>query len=654
MATNGLLKNITYYERVNVSDFSDVLNNILNTEKQDVDKESLKNDFDKLQVDQQLSLIESLIQNNLLEKYAYLVDLLPSEKDSTRLLFARLYRTGILYKEDKKKALYYYKLCALSNPWARLELLIWLNKIGFDNEHNLSNYGWHTHSKVSLAIDGLNEKNAKFVVDRFPCGHYTIVGLLGKPITNVDASSCLGLLYPDVKKVDVVLRAPDIVDSSKILFESEIISKKIIRNDILDAEGLCCSFGENNTSMEFNVCVPSYGLGILSIAEVFSKMNAIFSNESIVFADMENYPSTCISFEEIGHFNPWNLLYSNYTTYPMDEIYSSNSVTFWKINNNNIDKKKMSQIGWEDTKFSDSLSKKIKNVANDLFLGKKQILGIQARGTDYISVKPPGHLIPFDEYELSEIIKNRLNYKKYDWIYISTEDLSIYNHLKRIFKNKLISIKQERFEKENCELYQSFDTDCDQLFQKINIAEKYILATLLFQYCSDVIVTAGTAISLIKKVVSPDRIIHCRKGKWGELGDNPLIVTSTGCNLLEILPSAKYEYHDGTILIRGDNIDLLLDDELKLYGTSYRNRVLYFESNNECIITILEYNRDKKLVERKYTGPTSLKSTTTKLSIHIENISGKPLELRIWVRKDDHCEFNKFFKCITEVPIIDS
>ena len=57
-----------------------------------------------------------------------------------------------------------------------------------------------------------------------------------------------------------------------------------------------------------------------------------------------------------------------------------------------------------------------------LFKNSQNILGILARGTDYISAKPKNHPIPPNfEMMINDINKMDKNYH-YDWFFLSTED----------------------------------------------------------------------------------------------------------------------------------------------------------------------------------------------------------------------------------------
>jgi integrase len=61
-------------------------------------------------------------------------------------------------------------------------------------------------------------------------------------------------------------------------------------------------------------------------------------------------------------------------------------------------------------------------IINKIFKGRKNILGILLRGTDYIARKPRNHPIPPNTKDAIKDVKLLDNKYKYDWIFLATED----------------------------------------------------------------------------------------------------------------------------------------------------------------------------------------------------------------------------------------
>ena len=116
----------------------------------------------------------------------------------------------------------------------------------------------------------------------------------------------------------------------------------------------------------------------------------------------------------------------------MTMIYNYPSIQFW----HNFARKFMS-IKREII----DLSKKI---MYKLFKNSKNILGVLARGTDYISIKPKGHPIPPNLMELIHDVKEMDNLYNYDYIFFSTEDEMIRDIFAKIFLNKVKQIRPRK------------------------------------------------------------------------------------------------------------------------------------------------------------------------------------------------------------------
>ena len=84
-----------------------------------------------------------------------------------------------------------------------------------------------------------------------------------------------------------------------------------------------------------------------------------------------------------------------------------------------------------------------------LFNNSKNILGVLARGTDFISVKKKGHPIPPNISDIIEDVKMLDHKYKYDYIFFTTEDEALRDKFSKTFANKLKQIKPKRTIKYN-------------------------------------------------------------------------------------------------------------------------------------------------------------------------------------------------------------
>ncbi|MCR4651174.1 MAG: hypothetical protein K5662_05420 [Lachnospiraceae bacterium] len=84
-------------------------------------------------------------------------------------------------------------------------------------------------------------------------------------------------------------------------------------------------------------------------------------------------------------------------------------------------------------KINSRIMEQADNKYKELFGDGKKILGVLARGTDYVTMKPPGHPIQPDAAHIIEKVSQTLREKGYDRIFLATEDANIANELKNKF-----------------------------------------------------------------------------------------------------------------------------------------------------------------------------------------------------------------------------
>ena len=166
-----------------------------------------------------------------------------------------------------------------------------------------------------------------------------------------------------------------------------------------------------------------------------------------------------------------------------------------------------------------SLKKELINESNfmkkKLFKNSQNILGILARGTDYISAKPKNHPIPPNfEMMINDINKMDKNYH-YDWFFLSTEDDLIREKFIHKLGNKLKYIKSNinikyNFSKKQW-LYKNPNIYKNYKYHKI-----YLINILILSKCID-IVSARTGGSIVLYILANgfrnDKIYYIGKYK---------------------------------------------------------------------------------------------------------------------------------------------
>lgn len=159
--------------------------------------------------------------------------------------------------------------------------------------------------------------------------------------------------------------------------------------------------------------------------------------------------------------NIWEDYYKQPSSYTLEEAYQSKNVILSKFDDRkynmpmltDIGKRYLSNLWWVET--YKMLAKMFVITPNRVLKGHiveeierftmlEGALGVLARGTDYVSLKPKNHPIPCDTELLIDKCKKRLSSGLYKYVYIATEDLDILEAFKKAFGERLLFTEQER------------------------------------------------------------------------------------------------------------------------------------------------------------------------------------------------------------------
>lgn len=125
--------------------------------------------------------------------------------------------------------------------------------------------------------------------------------------------------------------------------------------------------------------------------------------------DLQNYPNAYLPPEKLGKENSWEYYFEQPLRIGLEEAYSGENVVLSSENPRPhipyqnmqfYDNKSSLTAEWRMLvkmgllKVKDSLMKEIMDVRAKLFAPTDRVLGVLARGTDYVANKPRGHSIP--------------------------------------------------------------------------------------------------------------------------------------------------------------------------------------------------------------------------------------------------------------------
>ena len=127
-------------------------------------------------------------------------------------------------------------------------------------------------------------------------------------------------------------------------------------------------------------------------------------------------------------------------------------------------------------------------IMKSLFSNKKNILGVLARGTDYIAIKPSGHPIQPNISDIIKDVKSMDDKYIYDYIFFSSEDQTYKDILSKSFPKKIKQIKSKLninydYKQKN---YLGFNKNVKG---NIEFNKIYLLNIIILSKCLDLIAT---------------------------------------------------------------------------------------------------------------------------------------------------------------------
>lgn len=297
---------------------------------------------------------------------------------------------------------------------------------------------------------------------------YEVKGITGKDVVKTDISKGLFTLDEALKiNYDKIM-----VTTSKYYFE---IRNKLIENYHINPDCIIyfldefneerrVSFGTKNKSVTMYIArVPylSSNHGFMNLLEgIFYVYDYCCKKRYELLIDMKNY-YTSYAGENYGKVNVWEEYFLQPSKYSLNEAYESKNVI---IGNIDTAIKKTKYMSWKEVRkkeiddciilgklygekfiYSLVLRERINSELKRINWNEKRILGVVARGTDYIVLKPKGHSIPCSCDQYIKYIKDYMLCNDYKYIYLATEDLDVFNNfIKEFTEETLIFSDQKR------------------------------------------------------------------------------------------------------------------------------------------------------------------------------------------------------------------
>ncbi len=166
-----------------------------------------------------------------------------------------------------------------------------------------------------------------------------------------------------------------------------------------------------------------------------------FKNNYTTLIDMKNFPSIYNEKHKIKKtFNAWEYYFKQPSKVKLDKIYKQKNYFF--SDSNNIDTSKIFSKDYKKYKkiLKNLIHKDIINESNKFkkkFFKNKKILGIHIRGS--YQKKAAAHPFPPTIQQIKSETRKLMDKKKFDFIFLVTEELNYLEKMKKYFPDKIIN-----------------------------------------------------------------------------------------------------------------------------------------------------------------------------------------------------------------------
>ena len=292
-------------------------------------------------------------------------------------------------------------------------------------------------------------------------------------------------MYHVLKRIKPLITntGPKLNNSLNIKFDIE--KKKIIKNLKF------YSFGSKNKNKFFYVIKRTPGSGFFSnFVYVLNHLRISELFDLIPVIDMKNYKTIYNDKFNLRNINAWNYYFRNINKIKLKDVYKSQNVIFssdvidrkyyyhlHEVNKNYKLRKEFKRIEKKYIK----IDPKIQNQANSFYSKYKdyKILGLHLRGTSYKNA--PKHPFPIPLELAITICKKLINKKKFEKIFIITEEKKYLKRFKMIFGDKLI-------------YFDSFRSNINDAFEvyprklhRYKLGLEILIETLILSKCDGII-----------------------------------------------------------------------------------------------------------------------------------------------------------------------
>lgn len=256
------------------------------------------------------------------------------------------------------------------------------------------------------------------------------------------------------------------------------------------------SYGEENPDKTFFVIRrASCKIGLFSY--VMTNMGLVdyaLKKGYIPVIDMQNAENTYLEANQVGNVNAWEFYFKQPMGYCLKDIASSKNIILsdGMITEKNdfpdghIVGEQDELIRWRGVfqkyfRIEENLLKEFQTKKKNLFKDNR-ILGVLARGTDYVNARPLNHPV---QPTVTQIIEKAIEVMEQylcTYIFLATEDEIIYNAMKKQFGDKLLTVETIRYTTSGNQNIN--DMHSDRKADKFLKGKEYLMAVWLLSECN--------------------------------------------------------------------------------------------------------------------------------------------------------------------------
>lgn len=293
----------------------------------------------------------------------------------------------------------------------------------------------------------------------------------------------------------------------KFLFDSIYLTKEAnsINTNHKSIDGIKVNLNLNIKSSNkkiYYIIQRSPGAGMFSnLIFILNHLRICELHNFIPIVDMENYPSIYNeNYKFFNSFNSWNYYFEPVSNSNLNDAHKSGRViTCSNLNYKNFEicSKNIKRIYKKYIKIKKIYIKEANKFVNK-FISSSKVLAVHYRGTSYKT--SAGHPYPPTSIQMKNTIDNLIKKKKYQKIFLCTEDLSMFKILKKYYKDKLIYK----------ESYRSSKDDAFKVYPRKNhrfkLGKEIIVEALIISKCDGFLSTEtniSNFVNIIKKNNKP-------------------------------------------------------------------------------------------------------------------------------------------------------